>query len=79
MGSAATAAARARPTQDDVVPLRGVRRRALEPPDHALELGVVEEVGSTTGRAHQMVPVAAAGLDQLVAAQALPHVERAHE
>jgi hypothetical protein len=61
------------------VPLRGVGDRALEPSDHALELGVVEQVGPAARRADQVVLVLAAGQDELVARRSAAHVEPAHE
>jgi hypothetical protein len=61
------------------VPLRGVGGRALEPPEHALELGVVEQVGPAAGGADEVVRVLAAGQDELVARLPAPDVEPAHE
>jgi hypothetical protein len=61
------------------VPLRGVGGRALEPSDHALELGVVEQVGPAARGADQVVLVLAAGQDELVARRSAADVEPAHE
>jgi hypothetical protein len=61
------------------VPLGGVGARALEPPEHALELGVVEQVGPAAGGADQVVLVLATGQDELVARLAPADVQPAHE
>jgi hypothetical protein len=61
------------------VPLRGVGGRPLEPPEHALELRVVEQVGPAAGCADQVVTVLAAGQDELVARLSLTDVQPAHE
>jgi hypothetical protein len=61
------------------VPLRGVGAQPLEPADHALELGVVEQVGPAAAGAHEVVLVLAAGQHELVAHDALPHGQAADE
>jgi hypothetical protein len=61
------------------VPLGGVGAHALEPPEHALELGVVEQVGPPAGRADQVMMVLAAGHDELVARLPLADIQPTHE